>query len=79
VCAEYHPIEITALGIRLLEFRGSRTGLRGRDQSASGKRCVASVIGGTCPDAHIELVDDGNHMVFVDQPDIVQTLLTGVS
>jgi hypothetical protein len=23
---------------------------------------------------HIELVDDGNDMAFVDQPDIVQTL-----
>jgi pimeloyl-ACP methyl ester carboxylesterase len=47
----------------------------GRDESAHNGPKTATRFRQQLPEARIELVDDANHMVMVDQPEIVEKLL----
>ena len=47
----------------------------GRDESAHNGPKTATRLRQQLPEARIELVDDANHMVMVDQPEIVEKLL----
>lgn len=49
--------------------------LIGRDESANNGPKAATRFRQQLPEARIELVDDANHMVMVDQFEIVEKLL----
>jgi pimeloyl-ACP methyl ester carboxylesterase len=48
----------------------------GRDESLHNGPRTASRLREQLPEARIELVEHANHMVMVDQPEIVEKLLT---
>jgi pimeloyl-ACP methyl ester carboxylesterase len=47
----------------------------GRDESAHNGPKTAARFRQQLPEARIELVDDANHLIMVDQPEIVEKLL----
>jgi pimeloyl-ACP methyl ester carboxylesterase len=47
----------------------------GRDESLHNGPKTATRFRQQLPEARIELVDDANHMITVDQPEIVEKLL----
>jgi pimeloyl-ACP methyl ester carboxylesterase len=60
---------------RLASARIPVLAIIGRDESAHNGPKTATRFRQQLPEARIELVDDANHMVMVDQPEIVEKLL----
>ncbi|HZC92149.1 MAG TPA: alpha/beta hydrolase [Mycobacterium sp.] len=60
---------------RLASARIPVLAIIGRDESAHNGPKTATCFRQQLPEARIELVDDANHMVMVDQPEIVEKLL----
>ena len=60
---------------RLAESGIPALAIIGRDETLHDGPKIAQRLCGRLPNAQVELVDDANHLIFIDQPKVVAELV----